>query len=67
MNRGRKNYRFSQKTLESLRALTDYYEGRLTETDIVEQAIQASWEAIWERRWLKAADAAKTYIQEGEP
>lgn len=65
MNRGRKNYRFTQKTLESLRALVDYYEA-LTETEIVEQAIQAKWEAVWEARWMKAAKP-KTYIQEGGP
>ena len=38
MNRGRKNYRFSQETLERLQALVDFY-GDLTETDIVEQAL----------------------------
>ena len=66
MNRGRKNYRFSQETLERLQALVDFY-GDLTETDIVEQAIQAKWEAIWEQRWLKAAKESKTYRQEREP
>ena len=61
MNRGRKNYRFSQKTIENLRALVEFYEGKYTETNIVERAIQKAWEETWEQRWLK------TSVQEGGP
>ena len=44
MNRGRKNYRFTQKTIENLQAMVELYEGKCTETDIVERAIQKMWE-----------------------
>ena len=56
----RKNYRFSEETMDCLRFLVRHYGGQLTETDIVEDAINEKWDRVQTSRLLDAAWARAT-------